>query len=682
MISVKGGGFSAISFLAWSARGLAAAVIFLRSFFPPWTAATGLDPSWQVAITEASSRGLLFGRDIIFTFGPLGYLGIGAASPATYEQMLFFAVGISALLSGLAIYETLESGTLVQKIAFLAIILFCLVDVSTIEQLAWVFMLAWTLREFRAERASPLLALLLGLLSGTVLLVKFNVGFSACLGGAALFGLRVFRPANGALNDELKALLTFCFGVVLGSAVYFARFDYGTIVAAILAVGVFVVAILIPSAPGSRARVLAVLGAFGAIALALAPTFRSFFGSSFQVALGYSSAMSLVGARWELPFAVFIFVIVGLLLVANIRAITLPVAVALGVSLFFAYKEGFVRQDLHVIAAFMTPLFITGLVLRVSANRRLLVVNAVGALLALFALSTVMRAENAPSSLATSFSPDRTAGDVARFRASWLSLSEVKSRYENGLAPDLFSPILTKKVGDSTVDVEPWEAAVIFANHFNWDPEPIFQQYSAYTSKLDSLNAEHVYSSGAERVFLEWTAIDAQQPAWDQPAATRALLCRYAIEEDVPQPVLTAAKSEFLLLRRVAQRCGEPRAAGSGTYGWNQKIPVPASSDLMFMSLRVSYNPLGRLIKTLFRVPPVTARILDSQGRASEFRILTETMGDGILVGPFPQNLAQFRDVFENRKNVPRILSLELQTDAAYLFDSKIQSVLEVVGYR
>ena len=36
--------------------------------------ATGLDPSWMIGINLARSNHLVFGKDIVFTYGPLGYL--------------------------------------------------------------------------------------------------------------------------------------------------------------------------------------------------------------------------------------------------------------------------------------------------------------------------------------------------------------------------------------------------------------------------------------------------------------------------------------------------------------------------------------------------------------------------------------------------------------------------------
>ena len=74
--------------VVWSARILVAVLVLFRAFTLPFAAATGLDRSWQLAIAEASTHGLVFGRDIVFTYGPLGYLGIGAGIAPTYHDMV------------------------------------------------------------------------------------------------------------------------------------------------------------------------------------------------------------------------------------------------------------------------------------------------------------------------------------------------------------------------------------------------------------------------------------------------------------------------------------------------------------------------------------------------------------------------------------------------------------------
>src|SRR5579863_8721440 len=41
---------------------------------PPRSSGTGLDASWALALNLAHARGMVAGRDVIITYGPLGYL--------------------------------------------------------------------------------------------------------------------------------------------------------------------------------------------------------------------------------------------------------------------------------------------------------------------------------------------------------------------------------------------------------------------------------------------------------------------------------------------------------------------------------------------------------------------------------------------------------------------------------
>ena len=75
--------------------------------FAPGMPTAGLDGSWPYALNEAIARGNVFGRDVIFTFGPLASVYTRQYSPATDTMMMvasaIYAGGICALL-GLAAY--------------------------------------------------------------------------------------------------------------------------------------------------------------------------------------------------------------------------------------------------------------------------------------------------------------------------------------------------------------------------------------------------------------------------------------------------------------------------------------------------------------------------------------------------------------------------------------------------
>ena len=61
-----------------------------------WPATIGLDPSWQIALTKAHEQGLLWGKEFLFTYGPLGYLFFGSwLKQGQYLEMQTARIAIS-----------------------------------------------------------------------------------------------------------------------------------------------------------------------------------------------------------------------------------------------------------------------------------------------------------------------------------------------------------------------------------------------------------------------------------------------------------------------------------------------------------------------------------------------------------------------------------------------------------
>ena len=503
-------------------------------------------------------------------------------------------------------------------------------------------------------------ALVLGLACGIALLMKFNIGVGAFASGATLLGLRAARAAveSEAAESkaaELNALFAFWAGFAVASAVFFAPLDFGLFISLTLAAVALVCAVLLArsSLPSIPSVSLAAVAAACSLDLVFSPAFRSFIATSWQVATGYSGAMTFEGPSWELWFAVGIFALLSLTFVANRRALTLPVIAAILVSMFFGYKEGFVRQDLHVIYAFWTAFLVAGVVLRVSASNRLLAINAIVTVLAFFALSVVWRVAGAGGAPTDSLTPNAIARDFYRLSAARHSDADIASAYRDGLAPDRLTPAAVKAISDASVDAGPIETSIVFSNGFKWNPQPVFQAYSAYTPNLiESMPSICVPPAPSGYCSL---GLDRRRyPLWDQPVATREMLCNYGVDSRIPGRIATAGGEELLVVRRVADRCGVLAESAAKNYSWGEAIPVTASGkDLAFLKLRIRYSPLGQFLKLLFRAPPVHALVSDSQGQVTDYRIVVENSVDGLLIVPLPQSLEQLEALFEKR-SIPR----------------------------
>ena len=77
---------------------------------PPGPIQTGIN-SFTYALSRLALDGWVFGRDVIFTYGPLGYLDSGAALAGTFPRSLVFrfAVHVALLVIALARLLRMES---------------------------------------------------------------------------------------------------------------------------------------------------------------------------------------------------------------------------------------------------------------------------------------------------------------------------------------------------------------------------------------------------------------------------------------------------------------------------------------------------------------------------------------------------------------------------------------------
>jgi hypothetical protein len=184
-----------------------------------------------------------------------------------------------------------------------------------------------------------------------------------------------------------------------------------------------------------------------------------------------------------------------------------------------------------------------------------------------------------------------------------------------------------------TVAIEPWEIGVAWAYRLDWAPLPIFQNYSAYTSSLDRLNAASVKSAdGPERILRENQLLVAPEfptfdldnrfPGWDPPAQARAALCHFA-------PLHTTER--WQVLGRIPDRCDAPQFVGSveANPGSTVHVPAPGPNDVIFVRIHgAGVSGLERLSTLLLHAGLRTMTVNGTQ----HYRLVPGTAGDGLML--------------------------------------------------
>jgi hypothetical protein len=588
---------------------------------PP--SALGLDPAW----TEVMGWGFLhhaqWGRDLIFTYGPLGFL----APYASYVQGIFpwFAAGQIALPAGFALTIGLVfwRGTLGAFLLFAATYICCCWGLSG--DISWA----------------------LTLLFGTACLVE---GSSQSARAAFYVKAAMLAPIFAAIalaKFSLFPLWALCVASIAGAHLIERRRwrALATVVIFLLAL------VLVWVACGQH---------LGNLPL--------FLLRGFQVAAGYGHAM---GNRAPLLYEFLGPILAGVVLLACIYAAwrhrSDPVAVILlglvaAAALLF-WLGTYTRGDhwkwfFPSIALLPFVLSVHEKLQRDGVLRRTSVAITVAATLVVFRIVSpatvctefVFRIQNSVNNLTH-------LGDLHERRESeWRSVAE---------RSDL--PQIRAHIGSARVDMVTWEQGMLIVNGFNYAPRPLFQSYSAYTPTLARLNEAYFLDARApEFVVLKLDFIDDRVPMGEDGLALIALMKLY-------RPVVS--ERGFLLLQRDASASAAPTVADAGM----TTIPATLGVDIPFVKqkspvvgfFRIDLSTFGKIYTLLFREPSLMLVVKTTKGE-TRHRLVRPTAAAGFIVSPpIESNIDWVKLYFS--KPLPDIISLRVEPELAWdrpVFDS------------
>jgi len=575
-------------------RWLLASLVSLAATVLSWRpvawakVAPGLDPSWQAGLAEAFEHRLQWGPQIVFTFGPYGF--VDTLMPFYWATTLLTVVFALVVSWGLAYLVTstlwpswglLPAGAVAWGVLAVADSRTGYADLASALALGLAL---GALGPGEAERRRALWVGLLGALAGFLLLTKFNDGLVAAgLLTLAVAG-QVFRGGVPALARALGA------GVAALAAVTLAAW----------------------AAAGQSLSNLA-----------------SYFRGSWAVAAGYSSAMGLSQGRRAEDF--FAAAALGFLagtyyLVASRwhqgAGVNACLAVALAGWCWATLKEGFVRHDAHDLTFF-------GLVLAAIAlagvSRRALAVQA-GSLAAVAAFFCL--AAGAPP--VQLHSPGASAGALATDLRSAVGLAssrrlEERLRSQLVAAGNSLPPSALRLVSGRSVAIEPADEAVAYVYpQLDWRPEPVLQGYSAYTAYLDRLDSSFLASRGApERVVYEpGQVIDGRDPWMGPPGALVSMYCHY-------RQVGVAGVWQVLARSWGRGRCGPARLVSIARARFGEAVAVPHVAGEMVAATLSFSLPLGYGIEEVaLRPPAMQVEIWPAGGKPAVYRFVPGTAGD------------------------------------------------------
>ena len=575
----------------WLPTLLISAAIVALSWPYTLEAPFGIDESWRAALHIIGPSGLHFGQDIVFTYGPLGFLSV--PSP-------FFGVSsVVAIVATGAVYLAAAATLLVLARRLLPLWAAAAVVLVTARavfpslppfEMLQALIFVWCAEALLADRLRVRTEWLIagaGLVAAVALMGKSNVG---------VFASAMLLVASIALSRPWWR----------GAAIF-----GGVTVAACLAIWIV------------TGQPLAALPAF--------------IAGTIEIVRGYSEAMVVdthVSLRWVYVAYVIALTILGWIgwqVTRHRRRAERVALFAIAAILAFAeWKTAFTRNyTFYAMATAIVTLFPLASRLDTHQARREIAALAFAPLfVALLATASIepvdlvnVRASLRGSALtAAAVLPWRQAEAVERTRA--------QLREELAIPDDLVA-----QMRGQTVHIDPWQTIVAFAYpEIRWSPLPVFQAYSAYTTTLDELNADRLRSDGAPAVILrervdgadgEPLAVDHRFVWFESPAATLETACRY---------VAVMSNDRWEVLDRTQFACGNPELLATITAKAGEEVAVPKETRAdRFVIVRISGFPDGILEKLRAAVFRADEWYIDV-GDRGHFRLVPGTASDGLLL--------------------------------------------------
>ena len=548
--------------------------------FPPFVmdVGNGLDPSWGVGLHMARHNHLRFGTDIVYTFGPLGFL----------VQPVIAYPG-QGLVAG-----------------WLRIPLFAFVGWFLISRLRCV--VPWWVATVVAVPLTWAMVAPQGFggdAPGVVLVVALAAGVAR------------FTADHCQLSRRVAALLALA--VVLGALI---KVDVGLVGALALLLYVVGAGIADGDAPPRTGTLLLITVAVLTVGLVVMwvllgqpiGSLGSWVRSSMDVVVGHNAAMGADNGRdWWAPATVAAMVSVSALLVA--ATWTLPwrrqaMAFVFSASMvLLAVKQAFLRSDGGHMQRLVALFIVLGVVLASRRTTR----HALAVSMSLAAVLCGAMVVMALSVNAVAGVPFASPVKGVRSVRYLVDMTTSQSRrtalvaWGHTAQPTVMKvpPTMIKRIGNKSVHIEPWDASVAWVYRLNWHPLPVFQSYMAYTPRLDHLNADALASPSAPQAILHQSlALDGRIPRFQSPSTNVELLCRYSMVE--------FGSDWNLFVRNASSRCGQGRALGSFSAAQGTPVTVPVSAgDEMVVARFEGLDPglAGTIRALLLRPRPMVFRV-------------------------------------------------------------------------
>lgn len=546
----------------------------------PWSPSVITD-HYEYEMHVAAARGLQFGRDVIATYGPLGYLGLPYFHARTFSRLI--AGNAIAYLVGVLIVEWLRYPRAVPRpwrSAWACLIVSLPAFMSTHVYAPSLYLPFALINLFVIDE----------FLAGVPRRVGRHIAFATILAVCTLVKPTFWVPIGAALAT-----------VSVDWVVTSRRFPIVLPVFAAALVAVWLAA-------GQRLQLIG-----------------SYFSASVDVVVGFREGMSYATRRSDAVALVFVagsIVLVAAVAVSTARQLgwrTAGPAATLSASLFAVFQHGFARPDAaHILPACLALAMLTAVAI-VAAGLGTLIGRAVAASAGLTLLACWWLGYGAPAFSILGAQP----------RQLWSLLVHGPARFDRASEDNLRALARAYPLAGAgePIDTSAIDLALGDANGLRSTVRPAITAYSAFTPGLAAADQRYFddATAGPATVLVDAAVgVDGRYPTVTDPLAWLSFRSRFEIARKTDRFLVLARRREPQSLRLVPlEQRSEPLGA---------VIDVPGhGDDPVWAQIDVRLSTAGTALSAAYK-PPVVFITADTADGAATFQLTMATARAGMIL--------------------------------------------------
>lgn len=578
-----------------------------------------LDVSWNMTLHHAFAAGKNFGSEIIFTYGPYGFIvgpflypSTALYHPSTFSKVLFFQAFFCLTLS-LVLWKIahLFISNPWKIMGWLALIVFMNVHLPI------CLVLAMPLIYFEEEdRPFKPLMLILAAALGLASLIKFSYFLLAAWG----FGLI-------SMNDVRQR-----------------RLPWPGFIFLIFIVGFWM---------GARQEMSG---------------FVIFILNSFRLGAGYNEAMIWPGPMKDLFYYLSaVALLLGTMFLgegshSDRRRITGIYLLGL---VFLIFKSAFVRHDIyHAIIASLAAPCLVALYLPALWEKTHGFLSRTALMTGLAIGLLGMNPWNHTAFMANYF--PRQFSSACTLIAGKANLeAQYEERLRRLRADFPFAPV------KGAVDLYSYEQSYILGSPWKYNPRPVFQSYAAFSPKMAERNARFLRGPNApDTIFFAVQPIDNRYPSLDDGLSWPELITRYDLHETVGPYVRLERASRVRTFRLVPLRKIEARLG--------EEIRIPGEETGPLWAKIVIHPTYYQRMASFFYKSPLPFIIVNGQ---REFRLIPSLAEAGFLLSPLVSDAVSFMNLATDPNGGVPVKSVRITDKVGGFYQRNIEIFLFRLEY-